>query len=257
MTEQVKISELEKAIEDTRKALTNTQQEKKAAANDPERLVLAEKQERRINEQLKALEKTKTATTYTPPEPTDRAELMTGFQKYRDAKEEKLKAVNTSILTTEREHREITAGLKQAAEDCAIEKTLELSERKTELDSKLKHLYSMRERVKALPTFPPEAFEREWADICEKTLSDWRGRVLRVEMLATEYKNACASLLQMHDTLKAVRNEIERLSSTEGNTPLRLSPFFTIGIDGKKLTVQKNDYIRLSGLSAPLSGLPL
>ena len=43
-----KIAELEKAISDTREELAAVRQEKKAAADSPERLVLAEKQERRI-----------------------------------------------------------------------------------------------------------------------------------------------------------------------------------------------------------------
>lgn len=156
------------------------------------------------------------------PEPTDRAELLTGFQKYRDAKTGKVAKVAAYIAAAEREQREITRALQQAAEDCDTEKTVELSEKRVELESKLKHLAEMRERVNALPLYPDGAIMEEWAAICERTLPDWKKAVLQVETLAEAYKAACAGLLEMYDTLQAVRSEIRDMAAAEGYTP----PYF-------------------------------
>lgn len=257
MADRKRIAELDKAIKDTRAELAAVQQEKTAAANDAGRLVLAEKKERRIAETLAALEQAKAAATYTPPEPTDRAELMAGFQKYRDAKAEKVAKVAAEIRTTEQERAQIFRDLQQAAEDCDTEKTVELSEKRAELESKLEHLAEMRERVAALPVYPDGAIMQEWAAICEKTLPDWRRRVLQVETLAAEYRAACAGLLAMHDTLKGVREEIRRMVEAEGYAPPQFSPVFTAGLDVTQLIVQKGDYIQLSGLASPLSGRAL
>ena len=257
MTDKKKIAELDKAIKDTRAELAAVQQEKKTAVNDAERLVLAEKKERRIAGTLAALEQAKTAATYTPPEPTDRAELLAGFQKYRDAKAEKVAKVAAEIQAAERERAQISRDLQQAAEDCDTGKTVELSERRAELESKLEHLAEMRERVAALPVYPDGAIMAEWEAMCERTLPDWRRRVLQVETLAAEYKAACRELLEMHNTLKAVRGDIERLASADGHYPPAFSPVFTAGLDTKRLTVQKGDYIQLTGIASPLSGRAL
>lgn len=257
MAAKSKITELEKAIKDARAELTAIQQEKERAADDPAQLVQAEKQERRIEAQLKALEKTKAAATYTLPEPTDQAELLAGFQKYREGHAGKIAAVKASIAEAEQEWRAVMDGLERAANECDTKKTLELSEQKADLDRQLKHLNEMKERVEALPVYPAGTFDREWAAICDRTLPDWRRRVLQVETLANEYKAACASLLQMHDALKAARNSIERLAAAEGQEQPDFQPVFTAEIRGKALAVQKDDYIRLSGLATPIAGRAL
>lgn len=252
-----KIAELDKAINSTKAELEAIQQEKKAAAADPERLVLAEKRERRTAGTLAALEQTRAAAAYKPPEPTDCAELLLALQDYMDAKAEKEAKAAAAIDATERELLEIERSLQQAAEDCDAEKSVELAERKTELESRLKHLAEMRERVHALPTFPEGAFEKTWDGICKKALPDWKKAVLQVETLAAAYKAACASLLAMHDTLKSARDEIGRMAEAEGYAPPVFAPVFTAGLDSKKLTVTKGDYIRLAGIGSPVTGRAL
>ena len=257
MADKDRIAELDKAIKDTRAELAAIQREKQTAANDPERLVLAEKRERRTSGTLDALERAKAAAEYTPPEPTDRAELLAGFQKYRDAKAGKVAKVAASIAAAERELAETDRALQQAAEDCDTEKTVELSEKRGELESKLKHLAEMRERVNALPVYPDGAITEEWAAICERTLPDWKKSVLLVETLAAEYKAACAGLLAMHETLKTVRADIGELAKAEGYTPPVFAPVFTAGLDSSRLVVSKPDYIGLAGIENPFSGWPL
>ncbi len=253
-----KITELDRAISDTRAELAAIRQEKKEAAGNPERLVLAEKQERRIAGTLAALERAKAAATYKPPEPTDCAELLAGLQDYMDDKAEKEAKAATAIEAAKREAREIELALQQAAEDCDAEKTVELAEKREELQSKLKYLSEMQQRVKALPTFPDGAFAETWAAICEKAMPDWKKQVLQVETLAAEYKAACAGLLAMHDTLKSVQREIERMAEAEGLYPPVFAPVFTAELpDAKRLTVEKGDYIRIAGLANPISGRAL
>lgn len=257
MADKNKIAELDKAIKDTWAELAAIQKEKQAAADNPERLVLAEKRERRVAGTLAALEQAKAAAEYKPPEPTDRAELLTGFQKYRDAKAGKVAKVAASIAAAEREQRETARALQQAAIDCDTEKTVELSGKRVELESKLKHLAEMRERVNALPLYPDGAIMEEWAAICERALPDWKKAVLQVETLAEAYKAACAGLLEMHDTLQAVRLEIRDMAAAEGYTPPYFPPVFTAGLDSSRLVVSKGDYIRLSGIEKPFSGQAL
>lgn len=252
-----KIAELNKAIKDTQTELTKVRQEKQAAANNPEQLVLAEKKERRIYGQLKSLENAKTVAEYTPPEPTDRAELLQPLQRYYDEKTAKVRKVEQSIKDTEQEQRETANAIQQAAKDCDTEKTVELSEKRTELNSKLKHLQEMCQRVNDLPVFPDGAIMEEWSAICEKTLPDWQKAALRVEILAAEYTTACRDLLQMHDTLKIVREDIRRKVEREGYAPPIFSPVFTVGLDSSRLTVSKGDYIQLAGIEKPISGTAL
>lgn len=257
MADKDRIAELDKAIKDTRAELAAIQREKQTAANDPERLVLAEKRERRTSGTLAALERAKAAAEYKPPEPTDRAELLAGFQKYRDAKAGKVAKVAASIAAAEREQRETARALQQAAVDCDTEKTVELSEKQVELESRLKHLAEMRERVNALPLYPDGAIMEEWAAICERTLPDWKKAVLQVETLAAEYKAACAGLLALHDTLQAVRAEIGEMVKAQGYAAPYFPPVFTAGLDSSRLVVSKPDYIGLAGIENPFSGWPL
>lgn len=249
-----KITELDKAINGTKAELDAIQQEKKAAAADPARLVLAEKRERRTAGTLAALEQTRAAAAYRPPEPTDCAELLLGLQDYMDEKAEKEAKAATAIEAAERELQEAERALQQAAEDCDPEKAVELAEKRTELQSRLKYLAEMQERVQSLPTFPEGAFEKTWDGICKKALPDWKKAVLQVETLAAAYKAACASLLAMHDTLKSARDEIGRMAEAEGYAPPQFAPVFTVGLDSAKLTVEKGDYIRIAGLEHPITG---
>ncbi len=255
--EKRKIAELEKAIKDTREELAAVQQEKKAAADNPERLVLAEKQERRIAGTLAALERAMAAATYKPPEPTDLSELLMGLQDYMDEKAEKEAKASAAIEAAQNEEWEIEQALQQAATDCDAEKTVELAEKRTELQSKLKHLREMQQRVKALPTFPEGAFAETWDAICKKALPDWKRQALQVETLAAEYKAACAGLMAMHDTLKSAREEIGRMAEAEGCYPPSFAPVFTAELAGRRLAVEKSDYIRLVGLDSPITGQAL
>lgn len=258
MADKEKIAELDKAIKGKRAELAKVQQEKAAAVNDPERLVLAEKHERSITGQLQALEQAKAAAEYKPPEPTDREELLHPLQRYRDEKAAKVRKVEQTITAAERERAAVLAGLQRAAEDCDTEKTVELSEKRGELDSRLKHLREMHERVNALPVFPEGAIMQEWAAICAEAMPDWNSAVLRVRTLAAAYKAACADLLRMHDTLMSVRDELERIVGQECGTVAHMpAGVFTAGIDGGSLAVQKGDYVRLLSIATPITGRAL
>ncbi|MCX4296786.1 MAG: hypothetical protein OSJ73_07110 [Lachnospiraceae bacterium] len=252
-----KIAELEKTISDTREELAAVRQEKKAAADSPERLVLAEKQERRIAGTLAALERAKAAATYKPPEPTDCAELLMGLSGYMDEKAEKEAKAAAAIEEARREEREIERALQQAAADCDAEKTVELAEKREELQSRLKYLAEMQQRVKALPTFPEGAFAETWEAVCRKAMPDWKRQILQVETLAAEYKAACAALMATHDTLKNAREEIGRMALAEGCYPPSFAPVFTAELAGRRLAVEKSDYIRLVGLESPITGQAL
>lgn len=257
MAEKKKIAELDKAIESTRAELSAIRQEKQAAEDDPERLVLKEKRERRAAQTLEALERAKAAAEYRPPEPTDCAELLLVLQDYRDAKAEKQAAVAASIQAAQQEERETALAFQHAVDTCDTEQAVQLAEKRSELQSKLLHLAEMQERVNATPTFPEGAFRDIWAAICERALPDWKKQVLQVETLAEEYTAACAALLSMHDTLKAARREIERIAEAEGYAPPVFEPVFTVGLDSKALMVEKNSCAWLGNIGRPITGRAL
>lgn len=101
---------------------------------------------------------------------------------------------------------------------------------------------------------------RKEADFCYAaivTMPDWRAAALRVETLAAEYRAACLDLLQLHDTLKDVREQIGRTATEQGGTPPRFVPVFTVGLDAKKMIVDRSDYIRLATIGSPASGIAL
>jgi hypothetical protein len=75
-----------------------------------------------------------------------------------------------------------------------------------------------------------------------------------VETLASAYKAACGTLLQMHDTLLAVRTEFEKAAAADGQRLNLQYGVFTAGWDSDRLAVAKSDYIRLVGLGKPVTG---
>ena len=229
-------------------------QKKQAAAQNPERFVLAEKAERRISGQLQGLEAARAAAAYTPPAPSDAAELLQGLQKYRDAHAAKLKQVRASIAEAEAKRREIENGLHRAVEECDAALTAELTDRRRDNAAKLDALREMETRVDAIPVFPDGVLTKEWAAICKKAMPDWKTAALRVETLATEYRAACLDLLQLHDTLKDVREQLGRTTAEQDGTSPRFVPVFTVGLDAKKMIVDRADYIRIASIGAPAFG---
>lgn len=257
MADKSKFAELDKAIKGKRAELDKVRKEKAEAGENPEKLVLAEKHERQLAAQISALEQARAAAEYRPPEPTDRAELLKCLQRYRDEKAAKVQKVAQDIQDAEQEITAVGWGLQRAAKLCDTEKAVELSEKRDDLQSRLKHLKEMQERVNALQVFPDDAIPREWSDICKKAMPDWKSAVLQVETLASAYKAACAALLQMHDTLLAVRTEFEKAAAADGQELSLQHGVFTAGWDGDRLAVSKSDYIRLNGLGKPLTGRAL
>ena len=254
MANKEQIIKLENAIKDSQSELATIRQEKQNAADNPEQLVMIEKKESRITKRLHALERAKKAAEYKPTAPTDQEELLQGFMQYAEEHSVKIRKVQNDINAAKDEHAKVIQGLQKAAEECDTEKTLELSDKKADIENKLNILNDMLERVSALPVFPSGAAEKEWSSICERVLPEWNAAVLRVETLAAEYKKACAELLSMHDTLRSTRDVITRKLKENGCTPPVFKPILASKVDTSKLVVSKGDYSRLNTINDPLSG---
>lgn len=151
MAEKKKLAEFDKAIGEKRAELKQARQEKQAAAQDPERLVLAEKAERRISGQLQGLEAARAAAAYTPPAPSDAEELLRGLQKYRDAHAAKVEQVRASIAEAEAERREIDVALHRAAVECDAAQTVDLTDQRRDNAAKLDALREMEARQNRRP----------------------------------------------------------------------------------------------------------
>ncbi|MCD8224756.1 MAG: hypothetical protein LUC99_07940 [Clostridiales bacterium] len=258
MSDNTKITKLKKAIADAQAEVMQIRQQQEAAKHKSSRealddLLTLEKRERVLNTQIKNLKEALAAATYTPPEPTDREELLRGYQRYFDAKTEKIEKVNASVKDAERERREIMDGLRKAAKDCDAEKTIELSAKKEENEKRLNYIYQMAKDVAALPVFPDGAIASEWEAVCDRIRPDWEKAALRVETLAAQYSAACSDLKAMERTIKSARDEVERMAQT-ANYSLRLPANLTKGMNADRLMVKKTAYIGFANMIHPVTG---
>lgn len=257
MADKKQISEIDKAINQKRAELAKAQQKNTVAAHSPEQMVQAAKAQRRLSEQVQALERAKELASYIPPELSDRDELLQPLAKYAEEHSTRIRKVQAQIRQAEQEQDDLEAGLRQAAVDCDVEQTVKLTEQKADNAAKRKALQEMLDRAQSLPVFPNNTIREEWENICQEQMPGWKTAVLRVETLATEYKAACKDLLQLHDTLLFVREEIKRRAAKDGQT-LVLPPVFTVGLEGEKLVVEKgSDIRRLAWIAHPLTGQAL
>ena len=250
------IEAVNKAIQETEAELTALKKEKRKAAENPERLIYLRKKERRINERLEELKRAKTAAEYTPPEPTDKQILLSGLKEYERIKADKVTKAAAEVKAARAELDVIEAALNEATTACDTEKIVELSERKEDSSNKLKYLIEAKKRVEALPVYPEGAFNTEWDNLCNDLLPEWQERVAAVTTLAQAYKEACSGLLSMHDTIKAVRGEIERTAAKE-NAAVYFPPTFTAGMNTAEMSIDKTYYSRIAGITATLTGRPL
>lgn len=252
-----KVEQIEKAIAEAQKEQAAARQAVKAAENNPEKKVRAEKHEKKIAAQIAALEQVKAAAEYIPPEPTDKAELLECLDPYKAEKAAKTEKAENTIKKLQQERQQIGAALQQATEAADAGKAISLSEQRDENAKKLQYAQEMLSRIKALPVYPAGAIAGEWDGIIKRLLPEWNRRILEVETLAAAYKAACNDLLTMHDTLTDVRTALEQAAAAEGNTVSLPGGAFTAGMDSRELTLNRGDYIRVGMLEHPITGKPL
>lgn len=247
-------AEIEKAITAKEAELSALATERKAAeaAGDAQKTVEAEKKERRAAAQLDALKTAHRAATYTPPEPTDREELLKPLQKYQQAYNERLQTIRDSIAEADRMAAEIEKGLQEAAEKADTDQTLLLSAQRETTAAEKKQLAEMQERAKAIPVYPAGAIADEWAAICEKAKPEWDNRIMEIQTLAAAYTAAADALFQMHGALLDARKEYE---GRQGGAPL--ATFFTLGGEPDGMTINKTYLARLKSIYTPVAGRKL
>lgn len=249
--------QITKAIEAAKKELETARKEAKAAADNPEKRVTAEKHEKKAAAQIAALEQAKAAAEYIPPEPTDKAELLEGLDKYKAEKAAKITNAKNTITKLQQEAAQIAGALQEATEAADAEKVISLSEQRDETAKKLQYAQEMLKNTEALPVYPAGAIADEWQGIVKRLLPEWKSRLLTVETLAAAYKAACKEALTMYDTLQATRDAMEKAAAADGAAILLPGGKFTAGMDSRPLTVEKGDYIRLGMLEHPITGRAL
>ena len=172
MTKNTGAAALEKAITAKQAEIEAIEQEKKAAAGDAAQAVAAEKKERRARAELAALETALSAATYTPPEPTDRAELLQGLDKYEAEHKARTDKIKAEISAAEAEAAQIEKDLQAAAEAADAKATISLSGRKEEIEATEGHLLEILQRAESLPVYPAGAIDEEWAALCARLLPE-------------------------------------------------------------------------------------
>ncbi|MBR3422821.1 MAG: hypothetical protein IKG98_12300 [Ruminococcus sp.] len=233
-TNNNKAADIERAIKAKEKEIVAIMTEKEAAANDAVKLVAAEKKERRAKSELEALQTVYKAATYTPPAPTDQQELLAGLIKYQEIWDDRVKLIKVKISEIDAEAAEIEKALEQAAETADAERTIELSNRRNEIKATREHLIDMLQRAEALPLYPDGAIQSEWDEICNKLRPEWDNKVMELKVLAKAYKSAADALIQMNDTIKTVRDTLEK---KQGGA--YFAKFFTVGESGEDMIVEK------------------
>lgn len=250
------IEQVNKAIQEKEAELNALKQEKRKAAENPERLIYLRRKERRINETLEGLKRAKAAAEYTPPEPTDKDLLLSGLKEYERAKAEKVAKAAADVQAAKSELNALESALNKAAAACDTEKIIELSEKKEGAESKVKYLIDAQKRVDALPVYPDGAIYAEWQEVCADLLPDWKERVAAVETMAQAYKEACSSLLTMYDTIQAAKTEFERTAAKEG-TFCNFPPAFSMYLNPASMTIDKVYHARFANMAQPITGKAL
>lgn len=249
---QTGAAQLQEAIEAKKDELKAAAAEIKAAAGDAYKTVAAEKKERRARAELDALETAYRAATYTPPEPTDRAELLQGLVKYEADYNARLEKIRASIAETDEKAAQIEREMQQAAMDADANATLELANQREENTAARAHLLEMLERAQALPVYPEGAISDEWEKVCAGLLPQWENLILEVKTLATAYKTAATALLTMKDTVESTRAEMNRRA---GGAVCRT--IFTTGRDAEGMSVEKNYHALIHSIFSPITGQPI
>lgn len=231
------------AIRDKEAEIAAIADELKEAAGDAAKTVAAEKRQRRATAELEALKTAQKAASYVPPEPTDRQEILEGLNKYTESHAARIGKIKESIADADKEAAEIETQLEKAAEDADAAATVKLSNRREELKETKRHLSEMLTRAQGLPVYPDGALLEEWQGICDRLKPEWDNRVMEVRTLATAYRAAADALIQMADTIKGARDDIERRGSG-----IYCPSYFTPGGNSDPLTVEKAYMTRLHGI---------
>ena len=242
--------ELQKAITAKQAEIEAIAGEIKAAAGDAAATVAAEKKDRRARAELAALETAHRAATYTPPEPTDRQELLQGLEKYEAEHKARIDKIKAEIAAADKEAAEVGQGLQEAAEAADTKKTISLSGRKEEIEATKGHLLEMLQRAESLPVYPAGAIDEEWAALCARLLPEYENRLAEVKTLAEAYKAAADSLLQMQDAIMDARAEM----SKRGKDGAQLPTIFTKDRTAEGLTIEPTYKARISYMFAPIVG---
>lgn len=234
-----KLKELEKGIEEKRREL-QTVLKKRAAAGDPAQMVALDKQVADLQDIISALERTRQVVSYVPPRPTEKQAIVSCLDKYIDKKREKVQKVQDSLDQVRMEIRDTEQRLDDATVAGDVDAVIDLSGKLKEQQEKLKYIERMKEDTEMLQTFPDGAVAREWENVCEGKRMEWNLLLIRIGMLADEYRRACSELIAMKDTLLSARSQICQIAAVNGSE-FNPVPILTRGLDVEPLKISKMD----------------
>lgn len=239
MIEKSRLQELEQRITEKKQEIDGLK-EKREKSREPEEMVFLDKQIAHASSTLFALERSKNAVTYMPPQPTDKQILLSGINKYLQAKKEKVQEAEESIKQAEKELQAAEYQLARATEAGNADEVVAYSEKREELQKRLEYIRPIKAAAENCQAFPDGAIQEEWQKICEDVRPDFMLLLTRIELLAEEYRAACDELMGMNDTLLNVRDTIKRIASENG-IPVSFPPILTAGIDVEPLKISKVD----------------
>lgn len=255
MIEKSKLQDLEQRIEEKKKEISALREER-AAAGTPAEMVRLDKRIADASSTLFALERSKNAVTYMPPQPTDKQVLLSGLNKYIQAKNDRVQEISDSIQQVENELEQTETELEKAIDAGDADKVVFYSAKRDEVQQRLAYIRPMKAAAENKIPFPDGEILAEWKKICEQKRPDFMLLLERIGLLAEEYRAACDELMDMNNTLLNVRKEMGRIAERYGIS-VYFRPILTVGVNTELLKISKVDGMKPGFIMNGLNGKAL
>lgn len=249
------MEKIREAVEAKIAELHNVEEKKAAAQDSGDASTLAEMtmQETAIRGQIRALEGMKAVASVPAPKLPPSDVLLLRLEKYKSEKRGKLNKIEKAIKKNEQEIARYRAGLGKATRDADTGKAVEYAEKLQKAETERGYLEEMMSSAQKMPVYPDGALDEEWENFCRQQMPEWNFAVRRVELLASEYKAACADLRAMAAALTTAREAMMAEAKQEGGAFYPIQTF-TCGLAPEKMVLERRDYQWIHQLKSPFTG---
>lgn len=246
---------IQEAIEAKVADLHKVEERKAAAQAGGDATTLAEMtmQETALRGQIRALEGMRAVVDAPAPKVPRSGGLLLCLEKYKSQKREKLNKIGRAIGKNEQEIARYMGALRKATQEADTSKAMEYAEKLQKSETERGYLQEMMSSAQKMPVYPDGALDEEWDNLCRQQMPEWEFAVRRVELLASEYKAACADLRAMAAALTTAREAMMAEAKQEGGAFYPIQTF-TCGLAPEKMVLERRDYQWIHQLKSPFTG---